>query len=93
MTVSFEPGSAELTATTKDEVTKIAARRKGAAIVLTGYGDATSSDPAAQAAALQLALARANAVADAFKAAKVPETALHVGGEAAGRGVNIRLLQ
>ena len=92
VTVSFEPASAEVNATTKAAVTQIAARRKGATIVLTGYGDATSSDPAAQDTALRLALGRASALAAAFKAAGVPETALQIGGEAAGRGASIRLL-
>ena len=92
VTVSFEPGSADVNATTKAALTQIAARRKGATIVLTGYGDATSSDPAAQDSALRLGLSRAAALAAAFKAAGVPEAAMQIGGEAAGRGASVRLL-
>ena len=91
--VSFDPGSSDLTAAEADAVKKFAAQRKGAAIAVTGYGDAASADPSAQAAALGLAIRRAKAVSDALKAAGVPPAAIQAGGEAAGRGAFIRLLK
>lgn len=92
-TVSFDPGSSVLTPATSEAVKQIALRRKGATIVLTGYGDATASDPTAQATALGLAVSRARAVSSALQAAGVPAGSIQIGGEAAGRGVLIRLLQ
>jgi flagellar motor protein MotB len=93
MTVAFDPGSSTMSATTAEAVKQVALHRRGLPIAITGYGDARSADPAAQEAALRLAVARASAVAAAMKAAGVPDSALQIGGEAAGRGVNIRLLQ
>jgi outer membrane protein OmpA-like peptidoglycan-associated protein len=93
MNLSFDPGSSALSPPTADAVKQIASHRNGHPIVLTGYGDAASSDPSAQAAAMELAIARAKAVAGALQAAGVPATAIQLGGEAAGRGVSIRLLQ
>lgn len=92
-TVSFDPGSSALTTMTAEAVKQVALQRKGATVALTGYGDATASDPAAQAAALSLAVSRARAVSSALQAAGVPAGSIRMGGEAAGRGVLIRLLQ
>ncbi len=92
-TVAFDPGSATLTSATAEAVKQLAQQRKGAAITLTGYGDAASSDPTAQAAAMGLAVARTKAISNALQAAGVPAAAIRLGAEAAGRGVLIRLLQ
>jgi outer membrane protein OmpA-like peptidoglycan-associated protein len=91
--VSFDPGSSDLTVAEADAVKRFAAQRKGATIAITGYGDAASADPSAQAAALGLAIRRAKTVSDALKAAGVPPAAIQTGGEAAGRGAFIRLLK
>jgi outer membrane protein OmpA-like peptidoglycan-associated protein len=91
--VAFDPGSSLLTPSAADAVKQLAMRRKGTAIALTGYGDATSSDPSAQAAAMGLAVARTKAISSALQAAGVPAGAIQMGAEAAGRGVLIRLLQ
>ena len=91
-TVAFDPGSSVLTPAAADAVKQLAAQRKGGAIALTGYGDATSSDPAAQAAAMGLAVARTKAISNALQASGVPAGAIQMGAEAAGRGVLIRLL-
>jgi outer membrane protein OmpA-like peptidoglycan-associated protein len=73
---------------------KAFAARRGASIVsVTGHGDAASSDPAAQNAAVSLGLSRAQAVADALAASGVPASAIRVGAEAGGRGASLRLLQ
>jgi outer membrane protein OmpA-like peptidoglycan-associated protein len=91
--VSFDPGSSSLSAAETETLKKFATQRKGAAVAVTGYGDAVSSDPAAQASALSLAIARARAVSAALQAAGVPANAIQVGGEAAGRGAFVRLLK
>lgn len=91
--LSFDPGSPVLTPATEAAVKQFAAHRNGHAIALTGYGDATSSMPEAQATALSLAGARAKAVASALQAAGVPASAIQLASEAAGRGVYARLLQ
>jgi outer membrane protein OmpA-like peptidoglycan-associated protein len=91
--VSFDPGSAKLPPAEADALKTFALQRKGSPIAVIGYGDAVSSDPTAQAAALTLAVARAKAVADALVAAGVPAAAIQTGGEAAGRGAFVRLLK
>jgi outer membrane protein OmpA-like peptidoglycan-associated protein len=74
-------------------VKAFAGKRGKGAIVVTGFGDATSSDPTAQSAALVLALARAQAVADALKQDGVPDNAVRINAEASGRGASLRLIQ
>jgi len=69
------------------------AKRGGKAIAITGYGDAASSDPDAQSAALTLGLSRAQAIVDSLKAAGVPGDAIRIGAEASGRGASLHLLQ
>lgn len=91
--LAFDPGSAALTPGSAEAVKQVAAHRQAQTVVLTGYGDAASSDPAAQSAALTLAMSRAQAVANALNAAGVPASAIRIGGEAAGRGVSLRLIQ
>lgn len=91
--VSFDPGSSSLSPAETQALKRFALQRKGAAIAVTGYGDAVASDPQAQASALSLAIARARAVSAALQAAGVPANAIQVGGEAAGRGAFVRLLK
>ena len=69
-----------------DEVKAFAGKRGNGVIVVTGFGDAASSDPAAQSAALTVGLARAAAIAEALKADGVPANAVRVNAEASGRG-------
>ncbi len=91
--IVFVEGSTALSPPAADEVKAFAAKRGAGVIVVTGYGDAESSDPSAQSAALTTGLARANAIADALKADGVPTTAVRVNAEASGRGASLRLLQ
>lgn len=93
VTVGFQPGSSTLSPTAADEVKRFLSGRVGQPIVVTGYGDATSPDPGAQAAAVALALTRGQAVVNALTAAGVPRTAITLGAEAAGRGASLRMLQ
>ena len=90
--VAFAPGSATLPPGSADVLRGIAARRGSAAIAVTGYGDAASADPSAQAAAVSLGLSRAQAIAAALASDGVPATAMRLDAEAAGQGGTVRLL-
>jgi outer membrane protein OmpA-like peptidoglycan-associated protein len=92
-TVVFPEGSSSLSAPAADEVKAFAGKRGNGAIVVTGFGDSASGNPAAQSAALVLGLARAQAVADSLKQSGVPGNAIRVNVEASGRGASLRLLQ
>jgi len=91
--VEFVPGSAALPPGAADVLKGVAARRGKAVIAVTGYGDATSSDPDVQSAALSLGLSRAEAVESALTGDGVPAAAMRVGAEASGRGASVRLVQ
>jgi outer membrane protein OmpA-like peptidoglycan-associated protein len=92
-TIVFLTGDSSLSQPAADEVKAFAAKRGTATIAVTGYGDATSSDPDAQSAALNLGLSRAQAVLDALKADGVPATAIRVSAEASGRGASMYLIK
>jgi outer membrane protein OmpA-like peptidoglycan-associated protein len=91
--IVFVEGSTTLSPPAANEVKTFAGKRGNGVIVVTGYGDAASSDPAAQSAALSVGIARAAAIADALKADGVPANAVRVNAEASGRGASLRLLQ
>lgn len=92
-TIVFTPEASNLSVPATAEVKAFAAKRGTATISVTGYGDSTSSDPDAQAAALNLGLARAQSIVDALKADGVPGTAIRVSAEAAGHGAALRLVK
>ena len=91
--VTFITGSAALPPSGADTLKQLAARRGSGIIAVTGYGDATSSDPEAQSGALALGLSRAQAMAAALTAAGVPASAVQVDATAVGRGGTARLVQ
>ncbi|MEJ0020434.1 MAG: OmpA family protein [Acetobacteraceae bacterium] len=91
--VTFVVGSAALTSTATDTLKQLAARRGAGVIAVTGFGDATSSDPDAQSAALALGLSRAQAMAGALTSAGVPASAVQIDASALGRGGTARLVQ
>jgi outer membrane protein OmpA-like peptidoglycan-associated protein len=93
VSVEFVAGSAALPPGAADVLKGIAAQRGKAAVAVTGFGDATSSDPDAQSAALSLGLSRAQAVANVLTAYGVPAAAVRVAAEAGGRGASVRLVQ
>jgi outer membrane protein OmpA-like peptidoglycan-associated protein len=93
LTLQFAAGSADLSTDGRVRIRRLAAARGKASIAVVGYGDATESNAAAQAAALHLGLARASAVAAALAADGVPENALRIGAEASGGGAILRLLE
>jgi len=92
-TIVFLEGASNLSPPATDEVKAFAGKRGNSTIGVTGYGDAASSDPEAQSAALNLGLSRAQAIVEALKTAGVPGTAIRVSAEASGRGASLRLLQ
>jgi outer membrane protein OmpA-like peptidoglycan-associated protein len=91
--IDFSQGSAALNDAALEEVKALAAERGDHGIAVTGYGDATSSDPLAQSDAITLGLSRANALATALVARGVPYSMLRLNAESAGRGASLRLLQ
>lgn len=91
--VDFDPRSAAVREGALAIVQQIAAAHGDRGIAITGYGEASSSDPLGQQAALDLALRRAQAIATALVAEGVPNKFLRVNAEAAGRGAALRLLQ
>jgi outer membrane protein OmpA-like peptidoglycan-associated protein len=92
-TIVFPERTSNLSQPATEEVKAFAAKRGSKAIAITGYGDAASSDPDAQSAALTLGLSRAQAIVDSLKAAGVPNDAIRIGAEASGRGASLHLLQ
>jgi outer membrane protein OmpA-like peptidoglycan-associated protein len=93
ITVTFLDGSAELPSFAAASLKQLAARRGKGIIAVTGYGDAASNAPDAQAAALTLGLSRAQAMAAALTSAGVPRSAVQVDATAIGRGGSARLVQ
>jgi len=91
--IEFVTGSATLPPGAAAVLKAVAAKRGNAVIAVTGYGDVTSNDPAAQSAALSLALSRAQAVANALASDGVPQNGVRVGAEAAGRGASVQLVE
>jgi outer membrane protein OmpA-like peptidoglycan-associated protein len=92
-TIVFLEGTSNLSQPAADEVKSFAAKRGKATIGVTGYGDAASSDPAAQSVALNLGLSRAQSIVESLKAAGVPGDAIRISAEASGRGALLHLLQ
>ena len=90
--VGFRRGSAELPLSAVGALQALAARRAGAAIAVQAGGDAGPS-PAAQAAALPLALRRANAVLNELVALGVPAGDVHATALATARGTRADLIQ
>jgi outer membrane protein OmpA-like peptidoglycan-associated protein len=84
--VPFAGGSATLSPAAQVALRQLAQRHGTAAIAVTGYGEAASSEASDQAAALPLAWARAQAIAGALQSDGVPSTLLRLTGEATGRG-------
>jgi len=87
--IAFARGSAVLLPTERETLVALARIRGAAALRVVGFVDSPGDD-------LGLALARAQAVAQALRAAKVPAEAVEIGAEArpgaAGRGAEVRLV-
>jgi outer membrane protein OmpA-like peptidoglycan-associated protein len=92
-TIAFIERTANLSPPAADEVKAFAGKRGKGTISVVGYGDAASSEPDAQSAALNLGLSRAQTIVDVLKAAGVPGNAIRVSAEASGRGASLQVLQ
>lgn len=90
--VAFPPGSATLPVESLGALKFLARQRGAQPVAVTGYGDAATSSPAAQSAALPLAIARARAIASNLLAAGVPASAIRINAEAQGAGGAARLV-
>jgi len=92
LAVAFVPGSAQLPPDQQDALKAFAATRGKFNVAVTGFGEATTSDPAAQEAALVLGQARAQAIATALMANGVPGNAVRTDALATGHGGVARLV-
>jgi outer membrane protein OmpA-like peptidoglycan-associated protein len=90
--IPFAAGSAVLPADALPPIKLLARRRGAASIAVTGFGEATSSEAAAQAAALPLALDRARAVAAMLMANGVPGNVIRIAAQPQGSGAAARLV-
>ena len=90
--IPFAAGSAVLPADALAPIKQLATSRGTNSIAVTGFGEATSSDPAAQSAALPLALNRARAVAAQLMTDGVPGTIIRIAAEPQGSGAAARVV-
>ncbi len=90
--VYFSAGETALPPSQSQALKDFLSHRRKQPIDIIGLGEATSDTPDGQAAAIALALRRAQAVAAALRAMRVPADAMHVSARAFGRGVVLRLL-
>ncbi len=90
--VPFAAGSAVLQAQALPTVKSVVAKRGTSSVVVIGFGEASAGDPAAQTAALPLALDRARAVAAQLLVAGIPATAIRIAAEPQGSGAAMRLV-
>ena len=90
--IPFAAGSAVLAPEALVSIKVLARSRGAASIAVTGFGDATSTDPTAQSAALPLALDRARAVAAQLMASGVPAASIRITAEPQGSGAAARLV-
>jgi outer membrane protein OmpA-like peptidoglycan-associated protein len=90
--VYFRPGDAILDRSQTQTMKDAASHRGKESVEVEGHGDSQSDAPAAQEAALKLALQRALAVAKGLQAQHVPVTAIRISATAFGRGASVRLV-
>ncbi len=90
--IVFQTGDAQLLASQNEALKGIAGRRGNQTIEITGAGDAASDTPEGQAAAIELALRRAHAVAKGLEAMHVPPASIRLAAYAFGRGATVRLI-
>lgn len=90
--LSFPAGGASPATEDAGRLRELAAAAGGRRVAITGYGDATATDPASQAAGLALGLRRAQAVASVLTAAGLTQGRIAVEAAPAGRGAEARIL-
>ncbi len=89
--VYFADGSAVLGASQTQALKDFLSHRRKQGIEVVGLGGAASDTPDGQAAAVELALRRARAVAVALEAQRVPGSSIRLSADAFGRGAVLRL--
>ena len=90
--VYFAQGSDKVTPSQLQTLRDIVSHRKTQTILVTGQGEADSDTPTGQETAIDLALHRAKAIADAFAGLHVPQSAMRIAARPFGRGAVITLL-
>jgi outer membrane protein OmpA-like peptidoglycan-associated protein len=86
LSIPFADGRAILPEGASQALTALVRRPGVTRIVVAGYGDAADADPDIQAAALPLALARAQAIRTALRRIGIPDTSIQMTAEAVGHG-------
>jgi outer membrane protein OmpA-like peptidoglycan-associated protein len=81
-----------VTPSQKETLDDVKGRRGKGTIEIIGLGDADSDTPLGQEAAIDLALRRARAIAQAFEAMHVPQSAMRLAARPYGRGAIVHLL-
>ena len=89
--ILFLPGEAVLRQSQMTTLRTIVTDSHGKRLEITGLGEAVSDTPDGQAAAIDLGLRRAKAVADGFAALHVPPTSIHLASYAFGRGAEVKI--
>ncbi len=90
--VFFANGSDVVTPSQKETLGTIKSSLGKGSIEIIGLGDAESDTPLGQEAAIDLALRRARAIAEAFEAMHVPQSALRLAARPYGRGALVHVL-
>ncbi len=90
--IAFGAGSAVLPSAAYAPLKSLAQQRGGGTIAVVGFGGASDTSAASQAAAMPLALARARAIATYLETAGVPASAVRIDAEAVGQGGVARLI-
>lgn len=88
--VLFATASSTLDPSQNETLKDVVAHRGKGRILVEGHGEAAADTPAAQTAALDLALQRASAIAAALQEMGVPGAAIELSGTAFGRGAALR---
>lgn len=89
--ILFLPGETVLRQSQMETLKFIAATRKKQHLAITGLGEAVSDSPDGQAAAIDLGLKRAAAVAEGFASLHVPPGDIALSAYAFGRGATVKL--
>jgi outer membrane protein OmpA-like peptidoglycan-associated protein len=90
--VFFATGSDVVTRSQKETLGAVKGSLGKGSIEIIGLGDAESDSPLGQEAAIDLALRRARAIAEAFEAMHVPQSALRLAARPYGRGALVHVL-
>lgn len=91
--IAFAAGSSELPPNALVSLKMMSLQRADNSIAVTGFGDLTATEAAAQSKALPLALERARVVASRLLALGVPANAIRISAEAQGHGAAARIVR